>query len=128
MNLPTDTCEVTGLFIYPVKALRGVALARSRIGARGLDGDREWMIVREDGRFVSQRELPRLALLAPRYEDDSLCIEAPGRDPLRVPLAYRAAEPFTAQVLVEGPEGGGLAPRCRPSTQGSRNAANPRWE
>lgn len=98
MNLPTDTCQVTGLFVYPVKALRGVALERSGIGARGLDGDREWMIVREDGRFVSQRELPRLALLAPRYEDDSLCIEAPGRDPLRVPLAYRAAESFTAQV------------------------------
>ena len=98
MNLPTDTCKVKGLFIYPVKALRGVALARSRIGARGLDGDREWMIVREDGRFVSQRDLPRLALLAPRYEDDSLCIEAPGRDPLRVPLAYRDAEAFAAQV------------------------------
>lgn len=98
MSSLNESCVVTGLFVYPVKALRGVALQRSGIGARGLDGDREWMIVREDGRFVSQRELPRLALLAPRYEDDSLCIEAPGRDSLRVPLAYRAAEAFTAQV------------------------------
>ena len=104
MSRPHESCVVTALFVYPVKALRGVALARSAIGARGLAGDREWMIVREDGRFVSQRELPRLALLAPRYEDDWLCIEAPGRDPLRVPLAYRAGKAFTAQVWADACE------------------------
>ncbi len=101
MNLPSGTCHVRQLFIYPVKALRGIALARSGVGARGLAGDREWMIVREDGRFVSQRELPRLALLAPRFEGESLCIEAPGQDALRVPLAYRDGEAFTAQVWAD---------------------------
>ena len=40
--------------------------------AKGGVADREWMAVDRDGRFVSQRELPRLALVRPAIEDGRL--------------------------------------------------------
>ena len=55
--------HVAQLAMYPVKAGRGVPLDAGFVEARGLRGDRRWMVVDERGRFVSQRELPALARL-----------------------------------------------------------------
>jgi uncharacterized protein len=55
--------RITALNIYPVKGCRGVALDSARISAAGFEHDREWLIVRPDGRFMTQREEPRLALI-----------------------------------------------------------------
>jgi uncharacterized protein len=46
---------------YPVKSLRGHALSEATIERIGVDGDRRWMIVDESGKFLSQRQLPKLA-------------------------------------------------------------------
>ena len=43
------------------------------------------MLVRPNGRFVTQRELPRMALIETRLEDSTLVLSAPGRSPVRVP-------------------------------------------
>jgi uncharacterized protein len=94
-------CRVAALYLYPVKALRGVALQQSVLGPRGLAGDRAWMLISGDGRFVSQRELPRLALLSARYEQDTLCIDAAGLATLRVPLAAGAGECRAARVWAD---------------------------
>ncbi len=56
---------VAGLFVYPVKGCAGTALASARLLERGLEHDRRWMVVRPDGRFLTQRELPALALVRP---------------------------------------------------------------
>jgi hypothetical protein len=58
--------RVVGLFHYPVKALRGVAVQALELGPRGPVNDREFMLVDGDGRFVSQRTAPRLATLSAR--------------------------------------------------------------
>ena len=55
--------RITALNVYPVKGCRGIALDSARIGATGFEHDREWLIVRPDGRFMTQREEPRLALI-----------------------------------------------------------------
>lgn len=56
--------RVTSIWMYPLKSARGVALEAAEVEARGLVGDRRWMIVDEGGRFISQREAPTLAQLA----------------------------------------------------------------
>lgn len=71
--------------MYPLKSARGIALPASDLGARGLAGDREWLIVDERRRFITQRELPQLALLAAEPHADHLLLRAPQRAPLRVP-------------------------------------------
>lgn len=55
--------QVTGLFIYPFKSGRSIALPQARIEAMGLAGDRRMMLVDPSGHFITQRELPDLARL-----------------------------------------------------------------
>jgi uncharacterized protein YcbX len=55
--------QVTGLFIYPFKSARGIALPHAHIDAMGLSGDRRMMLVDPSGHFITQRELPELARL-----------------------------------------------------------------
>lgn len=83
------TIRLVEMWIYPVKGCRGVSIARGRLGSKGLAGDREWMVVDGDGRFVSQRTHPRLALVAPHVADGTLTLAAPDRrdlalDPARL--------------------------------------------
>lgn len=52
--------KLLSLYRYPVKSLRGAPLAAADVHALGLRGDRRFMIVDADGRFVSARERPEL--------------------------------------------------------------------
>ncbi len=90
------TADVAALNVYPVKACRGIALERATVAARGLAtataGDREWMVVDANGRFVSQREQPRLALIDVASDARGLGLGAPAMRSLEVaaPDAARA--------------------------------------
>ena len=53
--------RLDGLFIYPVKGLRGTALTTAQVEPCGLAGDRRWMVVDAQGRFLTQRQLPAMA-------------------------------------------------------------------
>lgn len=80
---------ITALNIYPVKSCRGIALERARITDTGFAHDREWLIVRPDGRFVTQREEPRLALIETALNSEALTLTAPGMGALHVALDGR---------------------------------------
>jgi uncharacterized protein YcbX len=87
---------IAGLVVYPVKSCRGIAMPSAELTERGLAHDREWMIVDTAARFVSQRELPRLALIGTALSDGALTLTAPGWDPLAIPLdASGARTPVT---------------------------------
>ncbi len=68
---------VAALYIYPVKSCAGVRRAQATLDARGLRHDRGWMIVDGHDEFVTQREHPRLALITPQLEVDTLCLTTP---------------------------------------------------
>ena len=78
------TAAITGIFTYPVKSCRGIAHERAQLAATGFEGDRHWMLVRPNGRFVTQRELPRLALVGTQLTHNSLTLTAPGMPTLEV--------------------------------------------
>ena len=88
---------VQDLFIYPVKSARAIACQTARLGATGLEWDRQWMAVDAQRTFVSQRTHPKLAQVVPAIETDSLKLMAPDLDPLRLPLAP-AGEAVTVKV------------------------------
>ena len=54
--------EVTALYIYPVKSMSGSAVNEAVLFERGLDHDRRWMWIDENGKFISQREFPQMVL------------------------------------------------------------------
>ena len=53
---------LTCLYIYPIKSLGGISLPEADITSRGLAYDRRWMLVDDQNNFISQREIPALAL------------------------------------------------------------------
>ncbi len=55
--------SVSELFIYPIKSLAGIAVQQAEICKTGLQYDRKWMLIDDNNRFISQREVAGLALL-----------------------------------------------------------------
>jgi uncharacterized protein YcbX len=90
---------VIGLFVYPVKSCRGIAVSAAPLEPRGLRHDRRLMIVDEGGGFLTQRVEPRLALVETAIEETPgprLTLTAPGMGGLHVPLERGAAETGSA--------------------------------
>ena len=54
---------VSSLHIHPIKSLGGFSVNEARITPRGFEHDRRWMLVDGDGVFITQRELPLMAML-----------------------------------------------------------------
>jgi hypothetical protein len=83
--------HVAELYIYPLKGAGGTRLDAMEVDAFGPRHDRRWLAVDRDGRFVSQRELHRLALVRPRLDGAALVLHAEGSAPLAVqPPAHGA--------------------------------------
>lgn len=59
---------------------------------RGLAFDRRYMLVDAAGRFLTQRQHPRMALIEPSFADGGFEVAAPGRTPLRLPAALGGNE------------------------------------
>jgi uncharacterized protein YcbX len=78
------TIRVSELNFYPVKGCRGASLREAEVGARGIVGDRTFMLVDDEGCFITQRSHPRMALIEPRIAESSLSLAAPGRDALSI--------------------------------------------
>ena len=72
------TATIARLFVYPVKSCAGVEVQEAVLTDMGLDLDRAWMVVDSDGEFVSQRELPRMALVKPQLKTYDIILRAPG--------------------------------------------------
>lgn len=64
--------NIVGLFHFPVKSLRGVAVESLELEARGPLHDREWMLVDPNGRFLSQRGTPLMATLSASLMSETL--------------------------------------------------------
>ncbi|HMC15754.1 MAG TPA: MOSC N-terminal beta barrel domain-containing protein [Albitalea sp.] len=82
--------RIAALRVYPVKSCAGIALSQSLLLETGFDLDRHWMLVDTAGSFVTQRELPRMALIRPTLKTYEVVLRAPGM--LALHLAVDAVE------------------------------------
>ena len=103
MTQPFNACDfdvqgrIARLFVYPVKSCAGVELPEALLTETGLEFDRAWMVIDEAGEFVSQRELPRMALIRPQMKSSEMVLRAPGM--LALHIAYdRVESPMQATV------------------------------
>jgi uncharacterized protein YcbX len=85
---------LSDIILYPVKSCGGIAVAEAVLTDAGLvvEGvaDREWMVVDQDGQFLTQREYPRMALVQPRLHGGVLELSAPGLPPHAIALGQPA--------------------------------------
>jgi uncharacterized protein len=94
---------LTQLFIYPIKSCAGYAVPSATLLESGLQAqgvhDREWMLVTEQGQFLTQREHPCMALVKPRPDGDLLRVSSPGMSDFCLPLAHDPqARPCTVRI------------------------------
>ncbi|WP_353229568.1 MOSC N-terminal beta barrel domain-containing protein [Novosphingobium sp.] len=87
------TLRVVALHRYPVKSMGGQALTSARVEPRGIAGDRRWLMVTPQGRFLTRRELPVMALLHADPVDGGITLSH------RDGGAISVAEPDHAQPL-----------------------------
>ncbi len=78
--------RIAQLFIHPIKSCAAIAVDDAPLIDTGFEYDREWMVVDSDGAFVSQRELPRMALIRPTLRSNDLVLRAPGMLALHLQL------------------------------------------
>lgn len=77
---------ISRLFVYPVKSCAGIAVQEALLTDTGLDLDRAWMVVDAEGVFLTQRTLPRMALIRPQLKTSELVLRAPGMLALHVAI------------------------------------------
>ena len=90
----SDQPRITALYTYPIKSCAGIAHQQFSLTPTGPMHDRRWMIGYDEGgkafSQITQRDLPRLALVQPTISGDSLILSAPGKSDLCISLQDRA--------------------------------------
>ena len=94
---PDIVARIERLFVYPVKSCAGVELQEAVLTETGLDLDRAWMVVDAEGRFVTQRQLPRMALVRPQMKNLEVILRAPGMLALHLAIE-QVEEPVKVRV------------------------------
>lgn len=77
---------LSAMYVYPIKGCAGVSVAEWEVDKFGLRNDRRWMIITAEGRFLTQREIPAMALIKPRLAPIHLRVNAPDMPELVLPL------------------------------------------
>ncbi len=101
--------RVSALYTYPIKSCAGLTHAEILLDQRGPVFDRRWMVVADSdlmrGIFLTQRELPRMALIRPHFGIDSLRVDAPDRPTLDVSLAEHGGRSLDVVIWKDATKG-----------------------
>jgi hypothetical protein len=92
--------RLTALHVYPIKSAGGRSVQEWEVDSFGLRHDRRWMVVDRRGELITQRTHPRLALVRPAIDGDTLRVIAPGMPALE--LAMHPAPSVTTRAVVWG--------------------------
>ena len=85
--------HLSELNIYPVKSLRGISLKEAVVEERGFQYDRRWMLVDRERKFITQREVPRMATVGIEVGPSGMRVTSNGSGTLEV-----QAEPETGET------------------------------
>ncbi|MEY4616035.1 MAG: hypothetical protein RJB66_995 [Pseudomonadota bacterium] len=66
--------NIKDLYIYPIKSASAQKTKLLSISHLGPAGDREWMLIDQEGQFLSQRRLPKMATIEVFLEEESLTV------------------------------------------------------
>jgi len=64
--------KISEIYIYPIKSLGGISLQQAEVTDRGFKYDRRWMLIDDNNRFLSQREVSAMALFKVTLTDAGL--------------------------------------------------------
>jgi uncharacterized protein YcbX len=90
--------EVRGLFVYPLKSCKPIALREAELSHQGLKFDRRWMVVSASGHAQTQRDIPLLSQIHTALDGDLLVLSRPGHGSTELPLLDDGQPPETQRV------------------------------
>jgi uncharacterized protein len=90
--------HLSAIHVYPLKSGAARSPQQARVEARGLAGDRRWMLIDAEGRFITGRQHPRTVLLQAQPRESGLRLAAP--DLPAIEVAFPAADGARRQVTV----------------------------
>ena len=97
-----DWPRVTSLITYPIKSCAGIALRDAAVTVRGLELDRDFMVIDDAASFVSQRTVPELALVVPTISERAITLVAPGMQSIALPLRGEPHDRGIVDATVHG--------------------------
>src|SRR5688572_29155139 len=78
--------HISEINIYPIKSLKGISVQSSVVEERGPQHDRRWILTDRAGKFLTQREFPRMALITTAINDDGLVVTGDGAGSMTIPF------------------------------------------
>lgn len=101
--------HIAQINLYPVKSMRGTSVNSVTVCRYGVEHDRQYMLVDDNGKMITQRECPKLALLLPRIVEGHLWIEVPNAVDILVPAVPSSWTDESVTVDVWGQQYIGVA-------------------
>jgi len=90
--------QVTDIYIYPVKSLKGIPLKEAETGLRGFKYDREWMVTDSDYQFLTQRQIETMATITVSITKDFLLLQSSKGNELKIDLNAKREESVQVSV------------------------------
>lgn len=95
-----NNLRLSEIWIYPIKSLGGISISTTKVEKRGLEYDRRWMLVDENGVFLSQRKYKEMALLKVEIIKDGLRVrhKIDSTKSIFIPFDATPVEYLTVQI------------------------------
>ena len=92
---------ISDLFIYPIKSLGGISVPSAILTPMGFQYDRRWMLVDMNNRFLSQRELPEMALLQVEISNSGLRVfhKLDANSSINIPFAPSHSKKIIVEIF-----------------------------
>lgn len=90
--------KVSEINIYPIKSLSGISVEYSVIEDKGLQYDRRHLLVDENGKFLTQREHSKMALIKVELNKFGLEVSTDGFETLKIPKDFGESEIINVQI------------------------------
>jgi uncharacterized protein len=82
--------QLQDIYIYPIKSLGGIRLKEAVLEERGLKYDRRWMLVDNEGVFLTQRNHTQMALLQTNLTKESLLVYHKNKPEISIEIPFEA--------------------------------------
>ncbi len=86
--------KISQIYVYPIKSTAAVELQHSHVGPQGLDFDRRWALIGNDGTLITAREHPKLLKLTTKVVDLELHVFNEDEQQLALPLHVGSDAPL----------------------------------
>lgn len=87
------------IWIYPIKSLGGISLQSASVKRKGLQYDRRWMLIDQQGIALTQRSAPEMALFKLRMEREEITIDFRRSGQTISSVILKAASPSTGSGI-----------------------------